>query len=201
MAAAGILYTIGHSTRTFERFLELLQRERVRRVADVRRFPMSRRLPHFNREALTESLRDDGIEYLHVEAMGGRRAHGDSLPPTGWRVGAFNAYAHYMHTPAFRSALDRVLALAEERPTTVMCAEAVPWRCHRNLIADAATARGCEVRHIMDDGTRVHVLPPFATVENGEVIYREPPPVQPSLFDEGDTPPSGRRQVAGRDDR
>lgn len=162
---------------------------------------MSRRLPHFNREALSESLRAGGVDYVHIEAMGGRREHGDRLPPTGWRVGAFNAYAHYMSTPAFRSALDRVLTLAEERPTTVMCAEAVPWRCHRNLISDAATARGCEVRHILDDSVKVHELAPFATVENGEVIYREPPPVQPSLFDDADEPKPGRRRTVGRDDR
>lgn len=199
--AGRILYTIGHSTRTLERFLELLEREGVQRVADVRRFPMSRRLPHFNREALAESLRATGIEYVHVEAMGGRREHGDDLPPTGWRVGGFHAYAHYMATPPFRSALDRVLALAAERRTTVMCAEAVPWRCHRNLIADAATARGCEVRHIMDAGVTVHQLTSFASVEDGDVVYREPAAAQASLFDALDqTPPWGRRRRAARND-
>lgn len=202
MNVGGILYTVGHSTRTLERLVELLHREGVRRVVDVRRFPMSRRLPHFNREALAASLGEHGIGYVHMEALGGRRENGDHLPPTGWRVGGFNAYAHYTQTASFRAALDRVLSLARERPTTVMCAEAVPWRCHRNLIADAATARGCEVRHIMDDGYSVHALTSFGSVEDGNVIYRPPAPLQASLFDvAGEAPPSGRRRAVGRQDK
>lgn len=183
MSDAGrTIYTIGHSTRTLEAFLALLERERIERLADVRRYPGSRRHPHFSREALERSLPSRGIAYRHMDAMGGRREGETSLSPTGWRVAAFNAYAHHMKTPAFRSARDALLADSDRVTTAIMCAEAVPWSCHRNLIADSMTARGWHVRHIMDADTTTHTLTEFASVIDGEVQYREPVEAQASLF-------------------
>ena len=185
---ARTIFTIGHSTRTFEAFLALLQREGIERLADVRRFPGSRRHPHFSREALERSLPAHGIAYVHIDAMGGRRDAPASLPPTGWRVAVFNAYAHHMASREFREARDALLAGADRDRTVIMCAEAVPWRCHRNLISDSMTARGWTVMHIMDAATTVHELTDFARVEDGEVHYEEPAEEQHSLF----APSAGR---------
>lgn len=180
---AGTIYTIGHSTRSLDAFVELLKREGVQRLVDVRRYPGSRRHPHFSREALERSLPAHGFQYCHVVAMGGRReAQGDAHPATGWRVPAFNAYAHHMMTPEFRSARDALLADSDHVRTVIMCAEAVPWRCHRNLIADSLTARGWRVLHILDAATTPHSLTEFAGVLDGEVVYAEPVPAQASLF-------------------
>ena len=181
---AGTIYTIGHSTRTLDDFLALLKREGIERLADVRRFPGSRRHPHFSREALQRSLPENGIAYVHVDAMGGRRDAPKSLPATGWRVPAFNAYAHHMTTKEFRDARKRLLADADRVRTVIMCAEAVPWRCHRNLISDSMTATGWKVLHITDAGTSVHELTEFAQIRDGEVHYEEPADEQPSLFEE-----------------
>lgn len=179
----GTIYTIGHSTRTLEDFLALLKREGIERLADVRRFPGSRRHPHFSREALERSLPASGIAYRHMEAMGGRRDAPKSLPPTGWRVAAFNAYAHHMRTPEFRNARDSLLSDSDSIRTVIMCAEAVPWRCHRNLISDSMTALGWKVMHIMDAGTTLHELTEFARIRDGEVHYEAPVEEQPSLFE------------------
>ena len=179
---AATIYTIGHSTRTLESFLALLAREGIQRIADVRRFPGSRRHPHFSREALEESLPANGIAYRHMEAMGGRRNAPKSLPPSGWRVEAFHAYAHHMTTPEFRSARDSLLSDSDRVRTAIMCAEAVPWRCHRNLISDSLTALGWQVMHITDAATTVHKLTEFATVKGGEVHYVQPEPEQATLF-------------------
>src|SRR4051794_4314409 len=127
------LYTIGHSTRTIEQFIALLRENGVELLVDVRRFPGSRRHPQFGIASLAASLAAEGIGYAHAEPLGGRRG-GDadpSSPNTAWRNAAFRAYADYMATPPFRAALDRLIALSRERPTVIMCAEAVPWRCHR----------------------------------------------------------------------
>ena len=148
----------------------------------MRRFPFSRRHPHFNGEALKRSLEEKGIAYVHVEAMGGRRDARKSLPPTGWREPSFNAYAHHMTTSAFRAARDTLLADSDRVRTAIMCAEAVPWSCHRNLISDSLVAIGCEVEHILDAGTKPHELTDFASVENGELCYRAPVQEQQSLF-------------------
>jgi uncharacterized protein (DUF488 family) len=176
------IYTIGHSTRTLEAFLALLERERIQRIADVRRFPFSRRHPQFNGDVLKRSLAERGIAYVHLDAMGGRRDAPKSLPPTGWRESSFNAYAHHMTTPAFRAARDSLLADSDRTRTAIMCAEAVPWRCHRNLISDSVVALGWQVQHILDAGTKPHELTDFAAVVNGEVEYAEPLQEQQSLF-------------------
>lgn len=176
------IFTIGHSTRALDVFLALLEREGIQRVADVRRFPFSRRLPYFNGDALRVSLAEQGIAYRHMEAMGGRRDAPKSLPASGWREPSFNAYAHHMTTPAFRSARDSLLADSDRVRTAIMCAEAVPWRCHRNLISDSLVAAGWEVLHIMDAGLKPHELTSFASIQNGEVEYSEPVEEQQSLF-------------------
>jgi uncharacterized protein (DUF488 family) len=166
-----VVYTIGHSTRSVEEFLALLNREHVRALVDVRAFPMSRRHPHFNREQLARTLATNDIAYTHAPALGGRRSPHPDSPNGGWRNPSFRAYADHMSTPSFRDAIDRLVADAAGVPTTVMCAEAVPWRCHRSLIADALMARGCEVRHLLDAATNPHTLTEFARVVDGEVTY------------------------------
>ena len=165
------VYTIGHSTRTLDAFLALLRRERIASLVDVRRFPGSRRHPQFASDALASALRAVGIEYTHMPSLGGRRDADPMSRNVGWRNASFRGYADHMATQEFQDALDEVVALAQSAPTTVMCAEAVPWRCHRNLIADALVARGHEVRHILDAGTTVHVLTSFGRVRNGRVEY------------------------------
>jgi uncharacterized protein (DUF488 family) len=174
------IYSIGHSTRDIEEFLSLLKRESVRRVADVRAFPTSRRFPHFNRDELARSLSAAGMEYAHHPDLGGRRVPRTDSRNTAWRNAGFRGYADYMETPRFRDALGQLVDGALESPTAMMCSEAVPWRCHRSLLADAFLALDWEVCHILDSGTSSHVLAPFARVERGTVRYS--PADQPSLF-------------------
>ena len=165
------IYTVGHSTRTLDAFLALLRREGIRYLADVRRFPGSRRHPHFASAALATALRAAEIEYRHLPSLGGRR---DPVPGSrnlGWRNASFRGYADHMVTAEFQEALDALIRAAGRWPTTVMCAEAVPWRCHRNLIADALVARRHQVRHILDAATTVHTLTRFGRVRNGRVEY------------------------------
>ena len=166
-----VVFTIGHSTRAIEDFVALLEREGIRRLVDVRAFPASRRYPHFNGDALAATLRSRGIDYVHAPALGGRRKPRPDSTNTVWRNEGFRGYADYMATEPFRAAIDDLLALAAERPTTVMCSEAVPWRCHRSMISDALVARGIEVRHILDAKTTTHALPEFASAHDGEVRY------------------------------
>ena len=172
------VYTIGHSTRELDRFVALLDREHVRHVADVRSFPGSRRYPQFGREALAASLAARGIGYSHHPDLGGRRRAREDSPNGAWRNASFRGYADYMSTQAFARSLDDLIDLAARERTAIMCAEAVPWRCHRSLIADALVARGVSVQHILDARTEPHRLTPFAVVREGVVYY---PPEQPAL--------------------
>jgi uncharacterized protein (DUF488 family) len=170
---APTLWTIGHSTHTIEKFLELLQSQAIRCLADVRRFPGSRRHPQFGQQPLTESLSAAGVHYVHFPALGGRRSGRLPDSPNGaWRVEAFNCYADYMLSAEFEQALAELMQLAVHKRTAVMCAEALPSRCHRRLIADILLARGWDVRHIMS-ARRVeeHRLPEFAQVEEDRVTY------------------------------
>lgn len=178
------LLTIGHSTRSAEDFRALLEQHGVRRLVDVRRFPGSRRYPHFGAEALAESLGAIGIEYLHEPALGGRRSAADGLSPnTYWRSASFRAYADYMATQEFRQALDRLVELAQEKLTAIMCSEAVPWRCHRQLIADAVVVRGLEVVDIIDaKHASPHRLNEHARIGPDEVLVY--PANQKELFQE-----------------
>lgn len=167
------IYTIGHSTRSVEALIALLRESGVRLLVDVRRYPGSRRHPQFGRDTLAASLEAAGIEYIHEPDLGGRRPPRPDSPNTAWRNSGFRGYADYMATPAFRAALDRLIARGAERSTAVMCAEAVPWRCHRRLIADALVARGIPVRHTLGpERTEPHALHPDARVgPDGTVSY------------------------------
>jgi uncharacterized protein (DUF488 family) len=169
------VWTIGHSTRSAGDFVDLLKTHDVRLVIDVRRFPASRRHPQFNSSDLAETLANDGIDYLHLEELGGRRAPTRDSPNTAWRIAGFRGYADYMGTPAFQAGLDRLMALAASRRAAIMCAEA-SWRsCHRALISDALKARGWEVVHIVDAHTEPHPFTAVARVANGRLTYTAQP--------------------------
>ena len=175
------LYTIGHSTRTLEELLALLKREGVTHLVDVRAFPTSARHPHFNKTHLERALPEQLIRYTHFPALGGRRPVRRDSHNTLWRNAGFRGYADYMETREFDEALEELLRAAAEVPTAIMCAEAVPWRCHRSLIADAATARGFEVLHIMDAGAQPHRLTSFGRVDDAGRIHYDAAP-QSDLF-------------------
>lgn len=167
------LWTIGHSNRELDEFLALLAAERIESLADVRRFPGSRRHPHFGQDALSAALENAGVSYVHFPALGGRRSSPHpSTQNAGWRVAAFAAYADYMLTDDFARAFDELSALAARSRTVIMCAEALPWQCHRRLIADQFTAQGWRVRDIVGPNSiQEHSLPPFARITNGQVTY------------------------------
>lgn len=164
--------TVGHSTRSLEAFADLLRAHGVERVVDVRTVPRSRRNPQFNRETLPAALATYGIGYSHLASLGGlRHPHADS-PNTAWRNLSFRGYADYMATPEFAGGLDELLALAHRQQVAIMCAEAVPWRCHRSLIADALLVRGVAVEDILSATRREpHRLTPFARVEGTSITY------------------------------
>lgn len=170
-----MILTVGHSTRGADEFVNLLRVHGVDLLVDVRTVPKSRYNPQFHTANLARTLHEAGIEYRHMPALGGlRRAKPDS-PNTAWRNASFRGYADYMETPAFQEALDDLERLAGGRRVAIMCAEAVPWRCHRSMISDALTARGINVEHIMTETSRrPHVLTKFARVEDGRVSYRAP---------------------------
>ncbi len=184
MTAKTEIYTVGHSTHSIEEFLSLLTAAGVEVIADVRRYPGSRRHPQFGADALADSLRSEGIGYESFrDELGGRRSRKDSegvdLPDnSAWRSASFRAYADYMSTPAFAAGLERLEALGRERRTAFMCAEAHPSRCHRRLIADMLLARGWRVVHILPgDRLQEHTFIPDAVVDGDRVHY----PAQPSL--------------------
>jgi len=165
------VHTVGHSTRAIETFVSLLETHAIQLIVDVRRWPASRRYPHFNREALASSLNSNGVDYLWRGDLGGFRKPSSESPNTAWRVGAFRAYADFMLTEEFEQIIRAVENTATTKRIALMCAEAVPWRCHRQLLADTFLVRGWSVRHIMDDGCHAHSLPAFATVKEGARIY------------------------------
>jgi len=166
------ILTVGHSNHAREKFLEILKAHRIERVIDVRRFPASRRWPHFDASSLGRSLPEAGVEYTGMPELGGRRKTRPDSPHTAWRVEAFRGYADFMDTPEFAAALERVIALAKGGRCALMCAEALPWRCHRSLIADALLARGWEVFEILSaKEAHPRKLPGFARLEGTRVIY------------------------------
>jgi uncharacterized protein (DUF488 family) len=176
------IYTIGHSTRSAGEFLKLLENSGIQLLVDVRRYPASRRHPQFAASALESTLGAAGIEYLHAPFLGGRRKARKGSPNTGWRVGGFRGYADYASSEPFRTALERLIQVARDRKVTIMCAEAVPWRCHRQLIADQLCVRGIAVLHIIRPGRiELHRLNPMAQVLPGpKLVY---PAAQPSIPD------------------
>ena len=166
------IYTIGHSTRALDELLAMLRVSGVATLVDVRTIPRSRRNPQFARESLAESLARASLRYLHLPGLGGlRRPRPDSIN-TGWRHAGFRGYADYMETAEFQRNLDTLIGEAARAPAAFMCAEAVPWRCHRSLIADALTVRGLSVEHILSaSATERHTLTAFARVEGLRVTY------------------------------
>lgn len=166
------ILTIGHSTRPIEEFVGLLRAHGTRTLADVRTVPKSRHNPQYGGEALAATLAAEGMRYVHLPALGGLRRPRPDSPNGAWRNESFRGYADYMATDAFQGGLRDLLALAEEGPVAVMCAEAVPWRCHRSLIGDALVARGMEVTDIIGPGSeRPHTLTPFARVDGERITY------------------------------
>ncbi len=166
------LYTIGHSTRSADELIALLQEHDVEHLVDVRTMPRSRRNPQFNVDVFPETLREADIEHTHLKDLGGLRKTSEDSPNKAWRNESFRGYADYMQTPAFEEALGHLMALMGNETVAVMCAEAVPWRCHRSLIADALVARGYDVQHIMGPGkTRQHELRDWAEVEGTRITY------------------------------
>jgi uncharacterized protein (DUF488 family) len=164
------IYTIGHSTRTLSELVELLKENGVGRLVDIRRFPGSRRYPHFSREALSKSLPDAGIAYDHFEDLGGRRKPLPASRNTALVNEQFRAYADYMATPEFHVAVDRLLD--SDLMTAYVCAEAVPWRCHRNLLSDELLRRGLEVIHILGpQSLKNHELHKEAVIEGDCLTY------------------------------
>lgn len=175
-----IVYTLGHSTLDAAAFLRLLVAHGIAGVVDVRRFPASRRHPHFSAERLEATLAEAGNRYDWVPALGGRRTPRPDSPNVGWQVAGFRGYADHMESAEFAAGLDALLALAAARPTAIMCAEAVQWRCHRRLVADALVVRGIDVRHVLGP-TKVepHALTDFARVVGTCIVYDAVP--QPRL--------------------
>jgi uncharacterized protein (DUF488 family) len=168
----GPLFTIGHSTRSLDELVRMCEAHGVRAVADVRRFPGSRRSPHFARQALQETLPGRGIDYLWLPALGGRRRRTAGAPASPWQVEAFAAYAEHMRSPEFRAGLAELIAAATARPTAIMCAEASPYRCHRRLISDWAALHGIEVVHLIDEQrSEAHHLTAFARRAGEDVAY------------------------------
>lgn len=169
------IWTVGHSTRPIGEFTNFLRTHEIRLLVDVRTIPRSRHNPQFNTDTLAESLKEAGLVSLHMPALGGlRKARRDSIN-NGWRNASFRGYADYMQTAEFWHALEELMMHARQGPTAIMCAEAVPWRCHRSLISDALSSKGWEVRHIMSpEKATPHVLTSFAHIEKGTLTYPKP---------------------------
>jgi uncharacterized protein (DUF488 family) len=170
---AARIWTIGHSTRSFDEFLRLLQANQISRLADIRTIPQSRRHPHFSRAALDAALRTHGLEYRHFPDLGGLRKPRADSSNSAWQNASFRGYADHMTTTPFVLAVDALLDFGAPARAAVMCAEAVWWRCHRMLLSDALVARGVDVQHILSEAkTQPHRMTPFAKVsEAGEISY------------------------------
>jgi uncharacterized protein (DUF488 family) len=169
---ASIVLTVGHSTRTLETFLHLLQAHGVTRLVDVRTVPRSRHNPQFNQETLPDALHDAGIIYQHIAGLGGLRQTRHDSPNQAWRNSSFRGFADYMQTPEFKENLQVVIDMARQERVCLMCAEAVPWRCHRSLIADALLVRKVGVQHIMSESHSLdHSLRPWARVHGTAITY------------------------------
>jgi uncharacterized protein (DUF488 family) len=173
-----LVLTVGHSDRPLEEFVELLQAHGTTLVADVRKMPGSRRNPQFGRDALPQALRQAGIGYVHLPGLGGLRRRRPDSPNGGWKNASFQGYADYMLTPEFERSIEELLERAGGERVALMCAEAMPWRCHRSLIADALVARGVAVEHVLGASrTQPHALRSWARVDGTRVTYPPTPGV------------------------
>ena len=183
MATQGTLWTIGHSTREWEGFVSMLRDAAIEALVDVRRFAGSRRNPQFSGEAMARALPDEGIEYIPMPELGGRRSPRKDSPNTAWRNSSFRGYADYMDTPEFGEARQRLVAIARARRTAVMCAEAMWWQCHRGLIADDFKVHGWDVVHLMAPGrSESHPYTAAARIVDGRLDYASPGDQQAALF-------------------
>ncbi len=179
------IFTVGHSTHPIDHFIELLQANSVAQLIDIRTIPKSRRNPQFNSDALAASLHGAHIGYVHMKDLGGLRHPRKDSINLGWRNDSFRGYADYMQTEEFAAALSCAIDLAKEYPAALMCAEAVPWRCHRSLVADALSVRGIRVLEIINSAEpKEHKMTPFARVRGTQITY---PTDQGSLL----SPPQG----------
>jgi uncharacterized protein (DUF488 family) len=181
MGSMVTIWTVGHGTRLLDELVRLLRAHAVTGLADVRTIPRSRRNPQFNRETLPLALRAGGITYAHLPGLGGlRRPRPDSVN-VGWKNASFRGYADHMQTAEFADGLDQLIALRHERPVAIMCAESVPWRCHRSLVADALTVRGFRVEHILSESRAdAHRLTQWARVEGNRITYARQAAISPA---------------------
>jgi uncharacterized protein (DUF488 family) len=176
----GAIFTLGHSTLPIERFIALLRAHGIERLVDIRTVPRSRHNPQFNDTALASTLAGEGVEYVPMQTLGGLRHARKDSTNTGWRNSGFRGYADYMQTEQFRDALETLIQMSRQKRVAIMCAEAVPWRCHRSLVADALNARAVPVIEILSETSyRTHKLTPFARVEGMRITY---PPEQGKLL-------------------
>lgn len=169
------IWTVGHSTRPIDEFIDFLRAHEIRLLVDVRTIPRSRHNPQFNADSLAESLKQAGLRSVHMPTLGGlRKIRKDSIND-GWRNASFRGYADYMQTEEFQRALEELMAYGTDMKTAIMCAEAVPWHCHRSLIADALVTYGWKVRHILSQvQADEHRLTPFAVIDGTTVVYPQP---------------------------
>ena len=176
----GTVFTVGHSTLSIEQFIALLHAYGIACVADIRTIPRSRHNPQFNGDALALALKPENIQYAGLPALGGLRHARKDSPNAGWRNKSFRGYADYMQTEAFEEGLATLIDMSRQKRTAIMCAEAVPWRCHRSLVADALNVRGIPAIEILSESSyRLHKLTPFAQVEGTHITY---PTEQPTLL-------------------
>ena len=179
MSPPPTVWTLGHSTRRIDEFIGLLRAHQISLLVDVRTIPRSRHNPQFNTDMLAQSLRNAELWYRHMPTLGGLRKPKKHSINDGWLNAGFRGYADYMQTEGFQRSLEELMASSTDKRTAIMCAEAVPWRCHRSLIADALVSRGWDIRHIMSpEKATPHVLTSFAHFEKGTLIY--PKPTDPS---------------------
>ena len=167
-----LIYTIGHSTHPIEDFVDLLKSYEIEMLIDVRTIPKSRHNPQFNKETLETVLKEFGIQYHHLSKLGGLRHTTKESVNIGWHNPSFRGFADYMQTPSFLEGIEELEVFGKKYKTAIMCAEAVPWRCHRSLIADALTLRKWKVFHIISKkSAKIHKLTPFLRVKNGQLVY------------------------------
>ena len=177
-----VLWTIGHSTRPIVEFIGLIQTHDIQLLADVRTIPYSRHNPQYNQDTLAKSLKGSNIRYQHILPLGGRRKSRPDSVNVGWKNEGFRGYADYMQTQEFWNALEDLMATAQRLPVVIMCAEAVPWRCHRSLISDALVIRGWTVQHIISaNSLQSHTLTPFAKLEDNRLTYPAEDPQDSTL--------------------